>query len=532
MPDESVIFKRGQSSGMPSTKVPGSLLIQTDTGDMFIDDSTTLRIQIGDSRKLSLSGGTMTGPINMGSQKITNLGTPSENTDAVTKLFVDTAFQTLEGEMATSLSGYLPLKGGTMSGVLNMGGNYIQNLEDPQSDDEAATKGYVDGQVTGLQSSMNTTLGSYLKLSGGTLTGPLVLSGNPTQSNQAANKQYVDDVLADAVGGITGFEVDSNNGAGYASYEALVQAHPTGEVGIFYLVKNSDSSVPNAFDEYFWTGTGYEKAGGFGDVDTSDLATKSELSNKMDKFGSVVKSNDLTTINTDTATIKLIAETQLLIGAGGAAVTTANDRVDLRGDEINFQMGSMSVTAKFSPSEIDFANIPVTNLRIGGTTSVYVGVGSSGNLLLGNGLSTPGSTLSGTVVISNVGTPTQNNDAVNKQYVDSKVKDLNVANNINFGVCTATSSDNYTVSVPTITGDAVVNSYVAILFPNGVPSTTSARVSINGGQTKSISQPYSSTVGVVPSGTNCFALCLFKVTSSTELQFLGSMTSVDEGVIS
>ena len=42
-----------------------------------------------DATKLPLAGGTMSGPINMGTSKITNLGTPTVNTDATTKLYVD-----------------------------------------------------------------------------------------------------------------------------------------------------------------------------------------------------------------------------------------------------------------------------------------------------------------------------------------------------------------------------------------------------------------------------------------------------------
>lgn len=41
--------------------------------------------------KLPLAGGTMTGAINMGTYKITSLGTPVNNADAATKLYVDTA---------------------------------------------------------------------------------------------------------------------------------------------------------------------------------------------------------------------------------------------------------------------------------------------------------------------------------------------------------------------------------------------------------------------------------------------------------
>ena len=189
---QKVKFKRGQSGTMPSDLEAGSLLVQVDTGDIFLDNTQSDRIQLGDSRKLSLSGGTMTGPIDMGSQKITNIGNPTNNNDVANKIFVDTAFQTLESEMGTTLAGYLQLKGGTMTGVLDMGGHYIQNIETPQTDDEAANKGYVDGQVEGLQSTVNSSLNNYLPLSGGTLTGNLILNSDPSANLQAATKQYVD----------------------------------------------------------------------------------------------------------------------------------------------------------------------------------------------------------------------------------------------------------------------------------------------------------------------------------------------------
>ena len=39
--------------------------------------------------------------------------------------------------------------------------------------------------------------GEYLPLTGGTMTGPLTLSGLPTSENHAANKQYVDGLVGD-----------------------------------------------------------------------------------------------------------------------------------------------------------------------------------------------------------------------------------------------------------------------------------------------------------------------------------------------
>lgn len=44
--------------------------------------------------------------------------------------------------------------------------------------------------------------GEYLPLTGGTMTGPLTLSGLPTSKNHAANKQYVDTSVEQALGSI------------------------------------------------------------------------------------------------------------------------------------------------------------------------------------------------------------------------------------------------------------------------------------------------------------------------------------------
>lgn len=55
----------------------------------------------------------------------------------------------------------------------------------------AAELGYVSGVTSGVQAQLN----SKLSLSGGTMTGPLVLAADPTTSFQAATKQYVDNAV-------------------------------------------------------------------------------------------------------------------------------------------------------------------------------------------------------------------------------------------------------------------------------------------------------------------------------------------------
>jgi hypothetical protein len=83
--------------------------------------------------KLPKAGGTMTGAIAMGTNKVTGLGAPTAGTDATTKTYVDAgdALQVLKA-------------GDTMSGVLAMGANKITGLADPTAAQDAVTKAYVD----------------------------------------------------------------------------------------------------------------------------------------------------------------------------------------------------------------------------------------------------------------------------------------------------------------------------------------------------------------------------------------------------
>ncbi len=86
---------------------------------------------------------------------------------AVSKQYVDTAVSSITGS-------YLSATGGTMSGPLLLSG-------DPTSAEQAADKHYVDDAV-----------GSLLPISGGSLTGPLILAADPVSALQAATKAYVD----------------------------------------------------------------------------------------------------------------------------------------------------------------------------------------------------------------------------------------------------------------------------------------------------------------------------------------------------
>ena len=94
--------------------------------------STTITNSI--ATKLPKAGGTMTGAIDMGTNKITNAGDPTNVQDISTKNYTDT-----QDNLKVSKSG------DGMSGPLAMGTNKIVNLGTPTASTDAATKGYADG---------------------------------------------------------------------------------------------------------------------------------------------------------------------------------------------------------------------------------------------------------------------------------------------------------------------------------------------------------------------------------------------------
>jgi hypothetical protein len=91
---------------------------------------------------------------------------------------------------------FLPLAGGTLTGPLTLSGPPTVNLH-------ASTKQYVDSQIT---STLGTVGANYLALSGGTLTGSLILPATaPINALQAVNKDYVDTKVAAVPAGVTSF---------------------------------------------------------------------------------------------------------------------------------------------------------------------------------------------------------------------------------------------------------------------------------------------------------------------------------------
>lgn len=157
MADNKVTFLMGRnaSTTSPSLKA-GQFIFDSDTGNAFVDISADTRVQLKDDTKLPLSGGRMSGSLTVGG--------PSSSKAVIL------SSSGLSSGTGLSLSNY-----GKITVYNSQGPNVpgmITNLATPTSDTDAANKAYVDAAIAGISSET----GSYLPLSGGTMTGDIAFS--------------------------------------------------------------------------------------------------------------------------------------------------------------------------------------------------------------------------------------------------------------------------------------------------------------------------------------------------------------------
>jgi len=162
---------------------------------------------------LPLTGGTMTGAL--------NVPTPTEDTNAATKKYVDDAVQnatdpelagrvealeTSQAQQDTEITNlkngttalpYIKDTGDTVTGTYNFTGADL-TVKAPTAEASPATKAYVDSKITNLEN--GSTALPYVKKAGDSMTGVLNMSNNkvtnvaaPTADVDAVNKKYVDD---------------------------------------------------------------------------------------------------------------------------------------------------------------------------------------------------------------------------------------------------------------------------------------------------------------------------------------------------
>jgi hypothetical protein len=192
----------------------------THTGPVVGDVTGNVSASSGTTTLHNLS---LTGTVDFNTARLTDIGTPVDPSDAVSKQYADNlitnlidgapaALDTLN-ELASALNDdsafhttvtnsiatKLPLAGGVLSGNLAMGTNKITGLADPTSAQDAATRSYVLAQA-----------GAGLPTSGGTMTGAIAMStnkitglGDPTAAQDASTKSYTDSILGSATSAAT-----------------------------------------------------------------------------------------------------------------------------------------------------------------------------------------------------------------------------------------------------------------------------------------------------------------------------------------
>lgn len=124
---------------------------------------------------LALTGGTLTGSVAMSSNKITGLQNGTLSTDAATY-----------GQVTSAVATCLPLSGGSVSGVvtmganINMGSHKVTQLLDGTNPQDAAAFGQIAAATS-----------AYFPLAGGIITGNLQVNGTVNTSNINVNGNWV-----------------------------------------------------------------------------------------------------------------------------------------------------------------------------------------------------------------------------------------------------------------------------------------------------------------------------------------------------
>ena len=199
----------GNTTGVHTGAVTGNVTGNL-TGNVTAASGTSTFNNVTISGSLDMDAGT--------SATITGLATPVNNTDAATKIYVDTAISNLvdgapanldtlneiaaalndDANLAATLTASIATKvskaGDSMTGALAMGTNKITGLGTPTAGTDATTKTYVD-----------TADALKLNLAGGTMSGAIAMGSNkitglgtPTADTDATTKVYVDGILGSA----------------------------------------------------------------------------------------------------------------------------------------------------------------------------------------------------------------------------------------------------------------------------------------------------------------------------------------------
>jgi hypothetical protein len=177
------------------------------TNKNYVDECNIACETIAEGKYLQLTGGVLTGDLDMGTHIVTSSAVPTEGHDLTNKTYVDS---NMFSEAQSDIK-YLQLAGGTLTGDLDVGPNKITSSAIPTASDDLTNKAYVDSNMFSEAQFDN----KYLQLTGGSLTGNLDVGTNtitsshiPTGGNDLTNKTYVESNYLQLTGGTLTGDLD------------------------------------------------------------------------------------------------------------------------------------------------------------------------------------------------------------------------------------------------------------------------------------------------------------------------------------
>ena len=416
------------------------------------------------------TGDTLSGPLDMGGNNLNNVSAVTSSPSAGLNLFSNDSVNLNNG-----------------SGSIVASGKRIQNVGNPTADGDAANKLYVDTVETSLQSQIdeNNPEGSYLPLSGGTLTGDVDFNNNninnigyitsngdlnisspqivtlnagtgkinandkkiesvatPTNANDAANKQYVDN----AVGGVNPEGKYLPLSGGNINGELSLNGNNVSNVSTISSRSSNPLSFKSDFKINLNTGSGpidanYKKVVNIAiPTGDNDAATKLYVDDKVAKINPNGKYLPLTGgVLTGGLTVPSLT--------GGSAELAIESTVDMNNHKIS------NVSAPTANNDVTTKQY-VDNIKTTLEGQIQ-DVDPDGHYLPLTGGSLSGNLDMGVHLVTSSGTPAGYNDLTNKNYVDSNIATVTaiaeqVKNDVDELVNTVTVADYSTKIVGTV----------------------------------------------------------------------------------
>ena len=303
----------------------------------------------------------MSGNLNINSKKIINVASPNLDTDAATKKYVD---DNSTGSQTTSKL--------TVDANIDMKDRYrILNLKSPLDADEPATKQYADSSY--LPRDGSRTMLNNLSMNNNKITNV----GTPTSNNDVATKKYVDD---NSGGG---------SGGGGSSSTSRLTIDSDIDMKNTYRLKNLRTPLDSkeAVTKYYVDNTFLDRDGSY--------PMKGDL--KMNNYRILNLQSPRS--NTEPTTLAFTDVKYLHVGGTNRMLNSLNMN-NQKIINLRVPFNDTDAATKKYVDDNSIGSSLNNYLKLDGTSQM------SGNLDLNNKR------------IINLSKPTQDNDAVNKEYVD------------------------------------------------------------------------------------------------------------------